>query len=265
MSELSLPSLRPGCLSDLVLDRLVAGELARTPEGTAAETHVAECARCSGRLATLRSSVENFASEVFLPGLVQQTAANVRRARLVRAGSILAGAVAMAAGILVVMRPEPPAVTAKDPVLSGERTKGGLSLTVVVKTSQGQIEEVLPGGTLSPGDAIRFVVGSDARGHIALVGIDAAPRVSAYVPDGDSAMIVEKGPPRALPGSIVLDDTLGPERLLLLRCDQPFEVARLVEAARQRLAGVGGDPRQVTAVDLPCVQTSFLIEKVKRP
>ena len=71
--------------------------------------------------------------------------------------------------------------------------------------------------------------------------IDAAQAVTAY----GSALALAGGVPRILDGSIILDDTLGPERIVAVVCDWPIAGELGVALARGALATAGGDPRQI--------------------
>src|SRR5262249_6301084 len=105
---------------------------------------------------------------------------------------------------------------------------------------------------------------SDRKGFLGIVGIDSARKVTAYAPAEGTLLAIPKGKNMLLEGSIVLDETLGPERIVAVRCATSMPIARVVEKATQALEAAGGDPVAVTAIDLGCTQTSFLIKKVSR-
>jgi hypothetical protein len=69
-----------------------------------------------------------------------------------------------------------------------------------------------------------------------------------------------------VPGSIVLDDTLGPERVFALFSKQELAVAEL-EPALRSLGRAGHNAlRDVQALDVPgATQRSFLMFKRERP
>lgn len=96
------------------------------------------------------------------------------------------------------------------------------------------------GATVHPGDVLAFAVDS-ARARYALVlSIDGARRISIYSPyEGARSGPVPLGVlPVVLEPSIILDGTLGPERIWLLLSDEPIAVGSL-RPALDRLAAAG--------------------------
>ena len=248
------------CPSDLVLDLLFVGELTDRPEATRA--HLERCGRCAGRYEERRRAAEAFGDEVDVGQLAWRTQGALR-ARTRRRAAVAAGlaAAAAAAVVLVALRPGPP----PQPVADGVRTKGGLTLDVVARRLDGQIEQLVSPAALSPGEAIRFAVSSPAAGHLVIVGIDAAGAVTPYAPQAEQALPLQAADRTLLEGSILLDETLGPERIVAVLCDTPRRVAEVSSAARTALGAAGGDPVRVERVTADCAETSFLIEKVPAP
>jgi hypothetical protein len=147
---------------------------------------------------------------------------------------------------------------------SGEREKGmsTLALDVVVRHADGHVEALEPNGRVRPGDAIRFVVTTPRAGHLVILGLDTAGKVSVYVADGDEPHPIDRGAKQAMPGSIVLDATPGAERLVALECDARFTVANVVDAGRRSLENAARDPRRVAALDVPgCLQAALTMDK----
>lgn len=230
------------CLSDLVLDRIVAGELDR-----AGQPHLATCEACSARLAALERDVQELPERIFVAG----EAVKVRR-RLPRVMAGIATVLAAAAALAVVSR------SSIEQELT-ERTKGGLGFTVHAKRASGEVDQLLPGAKLLPGESVRFSLSLEREGHVAVIGIDAAGVVTEYArPAGALAA----GKDRLLDGSVVLDDTLGFERLVAVSCPGPVDAAALLASARSALAAAKGDPSKVGALDTTCRQATLLIEKV---
>ncbi len=240
------------CLSDLALDRIVAGE--RVADGAA--THAAGCARCGARLDEFRRALE-----VDAPALEAIRARGgdgsvvpLRRRVWLSARLPL---VAAAAILLVLLprlwQPRP-----------GEREKGSgaLALDVVVRHADGRVEALTPDGRVHPGEAIRFLVSTPRAGHLVILGLDAAGQVSVYVADGADAHPVARGQKQAMPGSIVLDATPGAERLVALECDARFPVAAAVDAGRRSLERAARDPRRAGALGLPgCDEAALTMDK----
>jgi hypothetical protein len=235
------------CPSELVLDRHFVGELT----DASITAHLASCARCTGRIAEREHVAASFAADVGLDVLVGAAARTVRPNRL-RPVLITAGALAAAAAILLVVvrkSPEPPTV----------RTKGGLALGLVAKRLDGRIETLTSPAALAPGEAIEFELSSEVAGFVSVVGVDAAGVISPYAP----ARRLAAGGHQMLDGSIVLDATLGAERIFAVMCESEIEMDVIVDRARSALARVGGNPAEIELLALPatCSQASFLIEK----
>lgn len=120
-----------------------------------------------------------------------------------------------------------------------------------------------------PGDEVRFILTGvpDDHSHVLIVSVDGAGVATVYFPYGGTRSAPVPGPGRwEVPGSIVLDGTLGPERVFALFSKQPLAVAEL-EPALRRLGRAGKNAlRDVQALDVPgATQRSFLMFKQERP
>lgn len=239
------------CLSDLALDRLLAGELSGE-EHVLAETHLAGCTPCGERLATLRLQARSFPSEIWIAGEAARARRGLRAGNRGRVATAAAAATLAAAAI---------AMFAVTPAIESTRTKGSDPLELIARHADGRIETILPGQTLSPGDAVRFRLHAAKAGWLVIVGIDSAGQVTSYVPaDGDRPLAIQAG--EVVPdGSIVLDDTLGAERIVAVVCDDAPSLAAITGAARGALDHAQGDPSRVGAFAAPCRTSSFLIRK----
>lgn len=234
------------CLSDLLLDRLLAEEPLRPDERARAEAHLGSCAACAQRKEELFREYRAF--ELAPPRPPRRRRPLPRGLRL----GLAAAAAAALALVIALPSSEPP----------GYRTKGAASLVVIARTQDGAIDQVLPGDALAPGDDIRFEVRTSEPAVLAILGIDAAGAVTPYVEE----LALEAGGPQLMPGAIRLDDTLGPERIVALFCEQPLGRAKLLELGAQALARAGGDPASELRLEAPgCVQTSLLIWKRAQP
>ncbi len=238
------------CLSDLVLDRVIAGE-------TAADPHLATCARCESRLSELAKDRETFLREVWVTGLAVKTKRHVAEAPRARAPRLLPRAVAisLAAGLAAIT------LTVAPP--QDGRLKGAMSLDLVVKHLDGSIEPVLPGDTLAPGEAIRFRVKAPGRAHVAVLGIDAAGAVTSYFPAGGDAPRLDLAGGALLDGSVVLDETLGTETIVAVLCPSRPLAEDLVAKGRAALERAGGDPAGVSSLDTGCREVVTRIVKVR--
>jgi hypothetical protein len=241
------------CLSDLALDRLIAGELAGD-ERERAQTHVASCEACRGRRNALDADVRAFPDQLFVAMAAEQarTAAGFgKRGWKVYAAIAVPIAAAAAIAIWLAIPRDRPARVDED----GVRTKGGLVLDVIAKRRDGMTEPLGPGATAAPGDAVRFVVSTEAGGRLVVVGLDSAGTASSYV---DAAIAPGRAQPQE--GSVILDATPGVEKFIAVVCPRRADV---LAAAERALRDAGDDPRRVErlALDAACAQASFLVTK----
>ena len=254
-SDATRPRLDGACLSDRVLDAVVAGD---TP---AAEHrgHLDACPRCRERLALFEAAGAQAAPEIErMLRIARARARSVepdppRRASwLSWRGLALAGAALVALALAwPLLRPPPPASAPSDE-LPGETLRiKGVSMRFFVQRG----EEVVPGDPdqrFRTGDALRFVVSSDAPRHILLVGVEASGHVSAYHPfGGDRSVPLEPGIDVALPGSLVLDDSTSPEAFVGLFTDEPLEIDRVRGAVADALATHPELDPALESLDLP--------------
>jgi hypothetical protein len=262
-----------GCLSDLTLDRLEAGELAN-PEAVSAAGHLSVCGACAEARASLAQARDQFLSQQNIPALAADLLARASQAGGLRGRprwrALLAalGLCAGAAAALVLYRPAADRGDKGDDLY---RTKGSLTLGVFVQHPEAGSEGKLHlGEPLHPGDRLRFKVSSDRAGHVAILGIDSSGTVSVYHPQpvgpgattGTEAAGAAKAAPLAarseapLPTAIELDNTLGDEVVLAVRCADPLPVGDIVAAARKGPSADG-------TLALPCAQARYRITKVQ--
>jgi len=255
MTVLEARARGDGCLSDLVLDRLLVGELAGSHEQTDAESHLAGCPLCRRRYAEIEALPSQAVDAAWLREL---HAAETRRRRptLLAAGAL---AVTALAAVVLFLRPR----AAVEPGAATTRTKGAaMALELYARRGEHAAEPVFADVPLRPGDAIRFRVRAPEAGYLTVLGLDASRRVTRYVPAApasEAALRVEAGE-RALDGSVVLDEVLGEEKLFALLCPTADEAARSIAAARAALAAAAS-PGAVTRLPTPCQQTSASIRK----
>lgn len=244
------------CLSDYLLDQLVSGDLAGRPEEGAAREHLAACARCSDRLAAF-AAVEApvLAATDALPAGTARPRRPERRAGRLMAALAVVGAAAVGAVLVF--------GGGRDE--TGTRTKGLVTLGVVLRRPSGEIVRLGQGEAVAPRDSLRFEVASARSGFVAVLGLDAAGRASAYIPASGPMVRLERGSPVVLPGSIVADDTLGPERIVAVVCNEPRPVADLRALAGTALARAAGDPGRVPDLGTACAETMFDIQKRTTP
>lgn len=107
------------------------------------------------------------------------------------------------------------------------RYKGQLTtFEVVAKRGENQFK-VVPGTVLLPGDSIRFVISTESKGYISVMSIDARQRISPFYPETEpssdpSPMAVNEAGRQELPGSVILDDAVGNEYLIVVFSETAF-------------------------------------------
>jgi anti-sigma factor RsiW len=212
-----------GCLSNLALDELLGQELG-AGESAVARVHLDGCSRCRARLAEIEAERDRF-RQVAPPLALPRPAA-----RRIPTLALAAGALGAAAVLVFLLRPAP-GTDRLAPPADAVQGKGGIRLAVYIKRGDAVLAG-RSGDIVHPGEAIRFAYSSLAGGYLAILGRDGAGRVSVYYPDGDSAAPIERADEVVLPGSIILDDVLGPEVVHAVHCAAPVEVARLADALR---------------------------------
>jgi hypothetical protein len=135
---------------------------------------------------------------------------------------------------------------------------------VLARTPDGRVTRLAPGATVRPGDRLQFELRAPVAGFAALIDLDARGAVTPFYPTAGRAVAVPAGPRHRSSNSVILDDAIGPEALVLLACREPLAIADIVRTARQQLAAAGNDPRKIGRLPLPCDQQSFPITKIPR-
>jgi hypothetical protein len=243
----------PQCHTDFVLDQLISGDLAPAVEERA-RVHIASCTRCSERL----REFENVRPPGYraLPALDPSARTRPRTPAWLGAAATLL--VLLGFGLhFAFERGAGPEQT--EP--ASTRAKGALALSVVVKRRAGEIGALAPGDTVFPGDTLRFELGTAEPGFVAVLGLDAAGAVTPYAPAAGAMLELASGAKQALPGAIVADATLGPERIVAFSCSEPRALPELVTLARERLREAGNRPARADVLAPGCAQTYFDFEK----
>lgn len=250
--EATHPRLGRGCLSDLALDRLVAGDSSAADQAR----HLDTCPRCRERLALLEATRAQAAPEIErMLGIAQARVRTVPPAPSLRPRGFSWGRLALAGAALLalalawpLLRDPVPVVPAGDLPAETIRIKG-VSMRFFVQRGD-RVAPGVSGDPYRPGDSLRFVVSSDAPRNLLLVGVEASGRVSVYHPfGGDRSAPLEAGTDIALPDSLVLDDSTEDEAFLGLFTDQPLEVDQVRAAIADAMAvSPGLDPALGTLV-----------------
>jgi hypothetical protein len=145
------------------------------------------------------------------------------------------------------------------------RAKGDFDLLVYVR--RGQHVSLLDrfNRVVHPGEEIRFVLTGvpEEHSYVLVASVDGAGVATVYFPYGGTGAAPLPGPGRwEVPGSIVLDETLGPERVFAVFSKRPLTAAD-VEPALTRLGRAGKNAiRDAQKLDVPgTTQRSFLMFK----
>lgn len=199
-------------VSDLQLDRMLADE----PVDAAAREHAESCARCVARMRELTAERDAFVlSGPPLP-------AHRPRVRWLVPG---AAAVALAAALLLWLRGGDREPTTR---IKGE----GPSLELVVE-HDARIVALGAGEPVHPGDRVQAIYSSTRDGFGAVLSIDGAGTISAYVPSQDAVLVaLPAGSRRTFPQSTILDGVLGRERIQLVWCEDARPLAPLLDELR---------------------------------
>jgi hypothetical protein len=231
----------PDCASDLLLDRLLAGELSVNEKSTLS-AHLRTCAACEARHQALSNERTVLVSGMPPFGTIysissKQTSsvsgkiATPRRAMPAARWALLSLAAALVVWVSARPRPAPtegqhePNDTSRLTRAKGE--PGSVQLTWVVR--RGTLVSA-PSGTkpLHPGDALRFSLSTDLPGYAAVLSLDSARRFSLY----QDWVPLDSGVAQLLPGAVELDGVVGAEHWYGLVCRHAWPLAELEAAIR---------------------------------
>jgi hypothetical protein len=234
-------------VSELVLDELLAGELDRATRA-GAEAHLAQCAQCRVRAAdrerervVFLERAPTFADYRALAG--REPTARTRRART-RWAATAAGALALVAGALLLVRPPPEA--------PGTRSKGAAHIGFFIKRGE-RVARGSSGQAVHPGDELRFVYTSARDVHLALLNVDAHATSVYYPSTASESSRVRAGADVPLDFSVELDARIGPEQVHALFCPEPFAL----EPVRAALQTGSPLPKALEA----CTHDTIQLEK----
>ena len=219
---------RDGHVLELALEAHLLGEL--EPSDLALlEAHCTTCAPCGERLEGLA-----------LPGLALPPL-SAPRAEVVELGPRRTRAIMLpvlgllAAGVLAAIL-----IPADEPEIFGARGAGTLELEVYRHDGSEGVE-VHDGDVVHPGERLGFRLTSDEDGHAMVVGVDEAGTVYPCwpQPEGRSVQLPASDEPTTLPTAVRLDDALGSETIVAIRCEQPFAFGGVADAVADQRAPAG--------------------------
>jgi hypothetical protein len=239
------------------LIRLTAGD-GEEKEMQALRDHASSCPTCGAILTSLEKQQHDFLerrpfSEV-APAFIEGGRKHASRRRLVFRLVPAAAVVLLALGVIWLTLPTEP----------GIRTKGEISLAFYVQKGA----EAVPGrsgGIYRENDRIQFTYSSGSHRYLFLVSLDDHGAVSNFNHKAsDSSIPISPGSNRLLEGSIILDDSIGPERIFAIFSSTPLrfkEIKAATDRAHRELKKTGGSVRDLTRLPLPYPQASVLLMK----
>jgi len=232
---------RDGHLSDLALERVLAGE--RVDEAAA---HASGCELCARRIESARA----MPLDVRPPGRAP-----------VAWSYLLAGTLAAAAALLVYTRlpgevEDHPVALPSSPEAPVEtwRVRGSFHFQLFVHDGD-EARRARDGERVHPGDRLGFKAELPRDGHLLIAGIDARDEAYLCHPQATGGRSAEVARGEAASDEAVrLDAVLGTEEVVAIFCDAPFDFAQT--AARLK--------RDQKAAPAGCQQRSFKLQKVPR-
>ncbi len=216
----------------LVLERFLCGEL-NEAERREVRRHLAECADCSSYVTRLESERTDFLQKHPFSSFTRAHAATVRIPWLVRVMNAVKrpALIPVYASVLVAVALLPLSLRWKSSSVPEVRFKGGQSISFLYRR-EGTVHEGSAAQTLRPGDQIQIRYPLTAARFVSLSSIDGRGTVSFYHPGthGSTCSVrSEPGVSVTFPGSIVLDNTPGPELVVVLFSENPLATAEVKE------------------------------------
>jgi hypothetical protein len=247
-------------VSSFDLDLLEMGELDEAKKRSVDE-HLRACAVCREDRESLRKLRAEFAEKI-LPRTLERVRGRIADAPAqpwFARPAVFAPLLASAAALVLWVATGLPG--------KGDdiRAKGDAALQVIAR-HEGRVTPLdAAHPTAAAGDEIRFVVTPVDLSHpyLFVVSVDGSGRANVYFPfDGAESARVARPGRWEIPGSIVLDETPGPERVFAVYSREPLTKAA-VTAALAEIGKKGWDAiRAAQRLELADVeQSSLLLEK----
>jgi len=240
-----------GCPSNLKLSlSLVDNELSEK-ERADIESHLSGCARCRQRIEKLKFERRSLYERI--PRLDLEEARP--RPRWQPALAAACACLLLAIGLWFFWsgedRPGSVAFKGEAPALSFRVER------------QGRVFEGRAHMQLRPGDRVRFAYSLGENAYLLIINLDGEGKTTAYYPSGsDESLAVKAGQKVFLPGSIRLDQYLGPERIFAVFTRKPLSVSE-VESAVDRAWKRTRDIEKIETLSIEGYQITIPIIKVK--
>ncbi|HEY0713951.1 MAG TPA: hypothetical protein VGF45_14820 [Polyangia bacterium] len=237
--------------------------------------HVAGCARCTDRLADLRTDREvllgsaptenarRAAREILATSHAAGTRESLWEVLRRRAGIVLPAFAAVGLLAIFLQRAPLPTAPAIDADRTAERAKGALLFEMYrQREPNGPVEIARDGDQYQPGDRLRFEYSTSAPGYLFVVGVDDTGAVFPYYPDDSSPGIPVKIARRAmLSDSIELDGHRGTERIFALWSPRPIPGATVQSAVAEALRAAGGELEKIERLPIDADQATRLLRR----
>lgn len=223
-----------GHCSELLLERLLY-QVVTAEEQTWVRSHLSSCGGCSDRLAAMEESANLFQLRVYprtLPVIHQRVSEPIERAG---AALILrwAGALVPALALLIVgfvFVPQwfattgpiqaPAAVTRTTNQAKGE------GLMRIYAKRQDSVFLVSDDEAMREGDALRFVPDAKGYSYLLVFSLEASGKLTVFYPYGSqSSGPLAVAPGNPVEGSIILDNSVGQERLWAVFSNRPIHIS----------------------------------------
>ena len=214
------------CPSEYVLVQLVCEDLI-TDQAKQVRSHLTECGACQKKLKEIETAQSAF-------GLKKTAHWNRLEPKLLALGEDkpksgwifpiprLAFAALGAVSVLLLVF----LVVSLEPQTTGQQYKGDVAVRVVAKRMDRQFV-VKPQQQLQMDDALRFVITTPSPVYVSVFSVSAQGVISAFYPDSPASnapgpMYLDRPGRHELPGSIVLDDSLGSEWFVVMLSPKRF-------------------------------------------
>lgn len=255
--------------SRFALSRFAASE-GSPAERESIQDHLASCPECAQVLAELEEfqtafhgahDRAAFLASLRAKALEPEPERKPWWAGWFRPAMALGAAAAAVLIVLLVVRP----FAGPEPDADQIRIKSDALALGFLVMEQGRPVIAAPDRVVHPGDRIQFRISAPRGGFVHVVGVDQAGKVSVYYPrPAETVEPYPGGSGRPVPGSVILDATLGRERVFALICERPLGRDRLAE----RVRAAATDPRiwlDRDRLPVACIQTSLVLVKEPRP
>jgi hypothetical protein len=243
--------MKAACPSSLKLSlSLVEAELS-PKERAEIEAHLSGCARCRERLEELRRERRDLYDRI--PRLELQEARPRPRWRPALAAACACLLLAIGAWLFWGDEDRP----------GGVAFKGEAPAVSFRVERQGRVFEGRAHMRLQPGDRVRFAYSLGEDAYLLIVNLDGAGKATVYYPPGGGdSLQVRAGQEVFLPGSIRLDEYLGPERIFAVFTREPLNASDVESAADREWKRVK-DIEKLEILPVEGYQVTIPITKVK--